>query len=209
MHILPKLPYAFDALEPHLDAKTLEVHHDKHHATYVAKLNEALEKHSALRDVPVEELLRDLAKVPKEILAAVKNHGGGHASHTLFWNIMAPNKGGEPTGGFALKIDEAFGSFAAFREMFTKATLGIFGSGWTWLVVDKDGKMSIMALPNQDNPLSVGFTPIMNCDAWEHAYYLKFQNRRPEYVEVWWNVVNWDAVNENYRAAIRSLGKQY
>ena len=207
MHTLPKLLYAFDALEPHLDARTLEVHHDKHHAIYVAKLNEAMEKHSALKDKPVEELLRDLAAVPEDIRAAVKNHGGGHASHTLFWSIMAPQKGGEPMGGFALKMEETFGSFAAFRETFTKATLGIFGSGWTWLVVDKEGKMSILALPNQDNPLSAGFTPIMNCDAWEHAYYLKFQNRRPEYVEAWWNVVNWDAVNEHYRDAMRRLVK--
>lgn len=199
-HELPALPYAFDALEPHIDAQTMEIHHGRHHATYVNNLNAALEGHEALQQKTVEELISDLNSVPESIRTAVRNNGGGHANHTLFWEIMSPNGGGQPTGELANAINETFGSFEKFQEEFTKAALGRFGSGWAWLVVD-GGKLAVISTANQDNPLMEGKTPILGLDVWEHAYYLKYQNRRPDYVKAWWNVVNWDAVNQRYLKA--------
>jgi len=199
-HELPALPYAFDALEPYIDAQTMEIHHGRHHATYVNNLNAALEGHVELQQKSVEELISDLNSVPESIRTAVRNNGGGHANHTLFWEIMSPNGGGEPTGALAEAINETFGSFEKFKEEFTKAALGRFGSGWAWLVVD-GGKLAVTSTPNQDNPLMEGKTPILGLDVWEHAYYLKYQNKRPDYVNAWWNVVNWNAVNERYLKA--------
>ena len=199
-HTLPKLPYAYDALEPHIDARTMEIHHTKHHQGYVNKLNAALEKHPNLQDKPVEDLLKDLKNIPEEIRTAVTNNGGGHANHSLFWQLMASNAGGTPTGPVADSIAEAFGSFDAFKETFGKAALGRFGSGWAWLVLD-DGKLSIISTANQDSPLSQGKTPLLGLDVWEHAYYLKYQNKRPDYVNAWWNVVNWKKVEELLKSA--------
>lgn len=199
-HELPALPYAYNALEPHIDALTMEIHHSRHHATYVNNLNAALEGHPELQEKSVEDLLRNLNEVPESIRTAVRNNGGGHANHTLFWEIMSPNGGGQPTGELANAINETFGSFEKFQEEFTKAALGRFGSGWAWLVVD-GGKLAVMSTANQDNPLMEGKTPILGLDVWEHAYYLKYQNRRPDYVKAWWNVVNWDAVNQRYLKA--------
>ncbi|MFO7264244.1 MAG: superoxide dismutase [Bacillaceae bacterium G1] len=199
-HELPALPYAYDALEPHIDAQTMEIHHSRHHATYVNNLNAALEGHEALQQKTVEELISDLNSVPESIRTAVRNNGGGHANHTLFWEIMGPNGGGKPTGALADAINETFGSFEKFQEEFTKAAVGRFGSGWAWLVLD-GGKLAIMSTPNQDNPLMEGKIPILGIDVWEHAYYLKYQNRRPDYIKAWWNVVNWDAVNQRYLKA--------
>jgi len=199
-HELPALPYAYDALEPHIDAQTMEIHHSRHHATYVNNLNAALEGHEALQQKTVEELISDLNSVPESIRTAVRNNGGGHANHTLFWEIMGPNGGGKPTGALADAINETFGSFEKFQEEFTKAAVGRFGSGWAWLVLD-GGKLAIMSTPNQDNPLMEGKIPILGIDVWEHAYYLKYQNRRPDYIAAWWNVVNWDAVNQRYLKA--------
>lgn len=199
-HELPALPYAFDALEPYIDAQTMEIHHGRHHATYVNNLNAALEGHEALQQKSVEELISDLNSVPESIRTAVRNNGGGHANHTLFWEIMSPNGGGAPTGALADAINETFGSFEKFKEEFTKAAVGRFGSGWAWLVLD-GGKLAVMSTPNQDNPLMEGKTPILGLDVWEHAYYLKYQNKRPDYINAWWNVVNWDAVNERYLKA--------
>lgn len=199
-HELPALPYAYDALEPHIDAQTMEIHHSRHHATYVNNLNAALEGHEALQQKTVEELISDLNSVPESIRTAVRNNGGGHANHTLFWEIMGPNGGGKPTGALADAINETFGSFEKFQEEFTKAAVGRFGSGWAWLVLD-GGKLAIMSTANQDNPLMEGKIPILGIDVWEHAYYLKYQNRRPDYIKAWWNVVNWDAVNQRYLKA--------
>jgi len=193
MHTVPSLAYAFDALEPHIDAKTMEIHHDKHHATYVAKLNAALEGHADLAAKPLEELLRGIDSLPEGVRSAVKNHGGGHANHTLFWEIMAPNAGGSPSGKLAEAIERDFGSFAAFQEKLTNAAANQFGSGWGWLVAS-GGKLEVLARPNQDSPLMEGKTPLLGVDVWEHAYYLKYQNRRPDYLTAWWNVVNWPAV---------------
>jgi Fe-Mn family superoxide dismutase len=200
MHELPPLPYAFDALEPHIDARTMEIHHDKHHATYVSKLNDALKDQPGLQGKPVEELLRDINGVPEAIRNAVRNHGGGHANHTLFWEIMTPNGGGTPSGDVASAIGEAFGSFESFKEKLTNAAANQFGSGWGWLVVS-DGKLDVIARPNQDSPLMEGKTPLLGVDVWEHAYYLKYQNRRPDYLAAWWNTVNWRAVEERFRRA--------
>ena len=200
MHTVPSLAYAFDALEPHIDAKTMEIHHDKHHATYVAKLNAALEGHSDLAAKPLEELLRGIDSLPESVRGAVKNHGGGHANHTLFWEIMAPHAGGSPSGKLAEAIERDFGSFAAFQEKLTNAAANQFGSGWGWLVAS-GGKLEVLARPNQDSPVSDGQTPLLGNDVWEHAYYLKYQNRRPEYLKAWWNVVNWPKVAERYAAA--------
>jgi len=193
MHTVPSLAYAFDALEPHIDAKTMEIHHDKHHATYVAKLNAALEGHADLAAKPLEELLRGIDSLPEGVRSAVKNHGGGHANHTLFWEIMAPHAGGSPSGKLAEAIERDFGSFAAFQEKLTNAAANQFGSGWGWLVAS-GGKLEVLARPNQDSPLIEGKTPLLGVDVWEHAYYLKYQNRRPDYLTAWWNVVNWPAV---------------
>jgi Fe-Mn family superoxide dismutase len=196
MFELSKLSYSYNALEPYIDARTLEVHHSKHHATYVAKLNEALEKVPELQNKTIEELLASLDTIPESIHTAVKNHGGGHYNHSVFWSILKPNGGSEPTGELAKIVARDFGDFAKFREIFTKAAVGLFGSGWIWLVADGSGKLSIITTPNQESPISQGLKPLLTLDVWEHAYYLKFQNRRAEYVEAWWNVINWDEVVE-------------
>ncbi|HVU28246.1 MAG TPA: superoxide dismutase [Verrucomicrobiae bacterium] len=195
---LPPLPYAYDALEPHIDAKTMHIHHDKHHAAYIANLNKAVAEISSLETKSVEELLKDLNVVPESIRTTVRNNGGGHYNHSLFWQMMKPNGGGEPSGELAKAIDVAFGNFSTFKENFSKAALGQFGSGWAWLVIDADKKLSIVPTPNQDTPLSSGKTPLLGLDVWEHAYYLKYQNKRADYVAAWWNVVNWDFVAERY-----------
>lgn len=200
-HTLPALPYVFDALEPHIDAATMHVHHGKHHQTYVDKLNAALEGHPALAAKSLEELLQGMTEVPEGIRAAVRNHGGGHANHSVFWTNMAPRAGGDPTGKLADALTQAFGSVAAFREEFTKAATGVFGSGWAWLVADGTG-VKLVTRPNQDSPLMDGLTPLLGLDVWEHAYYLKYQNRRPDYVKAWWNVVSWENVAQRFQEAI-------
>ena len=192
-HTLPDLPYAFDTLEPTIDARTMEIHHGKHHAAYVNNLNAALEGHENLQGLSVEELLRGIDQVPNDIRTAVRNHGGGHANHSLFWTVMSPG-GGEPAGELLTAIEGRFGSVDGFREVFTKAAMGRFGSGWAWIVAD-GGALSITSTPNQDNPLMDGRQAILGLDVWEHAYYLNYQNRRPDYISAWWNVVNWAAVN--------------
>lgn len=199
-HVLPNLPYGYDALEPHIDARTMEIHHSKHHAGYVAKLNGALEKHPDLQGKAVEELIADVASVPEGIRTAVRNNGGGHANHSLFWTLMGPNGGGTPGGNLGDAIKSAFGSFDTFKQQFSDAAATRFGSGWAWLVVD-GGKMAVTSTPNQDSPLMDGKTPILGLDVWEHAYYLKYQNRRPEYIAAWWNVVNWDEVAKQFDRA--------
>lgn len=198
---LPALPYATNALEPHIDARTMEIHHGKHHNAYVTNLNKALEAHPDLQSKSIEELLTSLDSLPEAIRGAVRNNGGGHYNHTMFWQIMAPGKGGEPTGELADAINAAFGSFAAFKEKFAAAGVGRFGSGWAWLIADKGGAVSITSTPNQDNPISEGKTAILGLDVWEHAYYLNYQNRRPDYIAAWWNTVNWDEVAKRYAAA--------
>lgn len=195
------LPYDYGALEPHIDARTMEIHYSKHHATYVAKLNAALEGHSDLQSKSIEDLLRSINSVPESIRTAVRNNGGGHANHTLFWQIMGPNKGGQPSGDLAAAINSAFGSFDDFKSKFADAAANRFGSGWAWLLANKDGSVSITSTPNQDSPLMDGQNPILGLDVWEHAYYLLYQNRRPDYITAWWNVVNWDKVAELYQAA--------
>ncbi|MEA2684109.1 MAG: superoxide dismutase, Fe-Mn family [Chloroflexota bacterium] len=197
---LPKLPYGYDALEPHFDAQTMEIHHTKHHQTYVDKLNAALEGHAVPEGESVEDLLRNIGKVPDGIKTAVTNHGGGHANHSLWWKILAKDAGGEPDGDVADGIKDAFGDFNAFKEKFNAAAANHFGSGWAWVVVD-GGKLAVISLPNQNSPLMDGKTPIMGIDVWEHAYYLKYQNRRPEYIAAFWNLINWDQVNENLKGA--------
>ncbi|NDJ61333.1 MAG: superoxide dismutase [Chloroflexi bacterium] len=197
---LPALAYANNALEPHIDAKTMEIHHDKHHGTYVTKLNAALEGHADLQSKSIEALLGDLNAVPEDIRTAVRNNGGGHANHTLFWAIMTPGGSTEPTGDLATAINSAFGSFDDFKTQFAAAATGRFGSGWAWLIVD-GGALAITSTPNQDTPLMDGKTPLLGLDVWEHAYYLNYQNRRPDYIAAWWNVVNWDEVGKNYAAA--------
>ena len=197
---LPALPYDKSALEPHIDAMTMEIHHDKHHAAYVNNLNKALENQSDLQNMSIEELLRNINSVPENIRTAVRNNGGGHANHSLFWNILSPNGGGQPTGELANAINAAFGSFDDFKSQFKTAATGRFGSGWAWLIVAPDGSVSITSTANQDSPLMEGQTPILGLDVWEHAYYLKYQNRRPDYVDAWWNAVNWDEVARRYAA---------
>lgn len=199
-HELPPLPYAHDALEPHIDTQTMQIHHGKHHAAYVANLNKALESAPDLQGKSAEDLIRNLAAVPEGIRTAVRNNGGGHVNHTLFWSLMAPNAGGAPAGALAEAITAAFGSFDEFKAKFEAAGLGRFGSGWAWLVV-KGGKLEIMSTANQDNPIMDGLTAILGVDVWEHAYYLKYQNRRADYLKAWWNVVNWTAVAKLYEAA--------
>ena len=193
-HELPPLPYAYNALEPHIDEQTMRIHHDKHHAAYVKNLNAALEKHPALQGKGLDDLVRDLASVPEDIRTAVRNNGGGHWNHSLFWQVMGPNAGGAPTGKVADAITSSFGSFDGLKEQFAKAAMGRFGSGWAWIVAD-GGALSITSTPNQDNPLMEGQRAILGLDVWEHAYYLNYQNRRPDYISAWWNVVNWAAVN--------------
>ena len=198
---LPSLPYPEDALEPHIDARTMSIHHDKHHAAYTNNLNSALEGHADLAGKSIEALLGDLNAVPEAIRTAVRNNGGGYANHNLFWEIMAPGGGGEPTGDLAAAINDAFGSFTAFKEQFAKAATTRFGSGWAWLYVGQGGKLAVGSTPNQDTPLMEGNTPVLGLDVWEHAYYLNYQNRRPDYITAWWNVVNWNAVAKRYAAA--------
>ncbi|EIA3841631.1 superoxide dismutase [Listeria monocytogenes] len=197
---LPKLPYTYDALEPNFDKETMEIHYTKHHNTYVTKLNEAVAGHPELASKSAEELVTNLDSVPEDIRGAVRNHGGGHANHTLFWSILSPNGGGAPTGNLKAAIESEFGTFDEFKEKFNAAAAARFGSGWAWLVVN-DGKLEIVSTANQDSPLSDGKTPVLGLDVWEHAYYLKFQNRRPEYIDTFWNVINWDEANKRFDAA--------
>ncbi len=194
-HTLPPLPYALDALEPHIDAKTMEIHHGKHHQAYVNNLNAALEKHADLQSKSAEDLIKHLSTVPEDIRAAVRNNGGGHVNHTMFWQIMGPAGNEGPHGRIADAITSSFGSFAAFKEQFAKAAVGRFGSGWAW-VIDAGGKLAIESTANQDNPMMDGKKPVFGLDVWEHAYYLKYQNRRPDYISAWWNVVNWTEINK-------------
>ncbi len=191
---LPALPYAKDALEPHIDATTMEIHHGKHHQTYITKLNAALEGHPDLAAKSIEDLIADIDALPESVRAAVRNNGGGHANHSLFWKLMAPNAGGQPTGALASTIESTFGSFNAFKEKFEAAGANRFGSGWAWLIKNKEGSLEITSTPNQDSPLMSGDTPLLGCDVWEHAYYLNYQNRRPDYLKAFWNVVNWSEV---------------
>ncbi len=200
MFEVPALPYAFDALEPHIDAQTMQIHHDKHHAAYVSKLNGAVEGQPDLQNKSVEELLRGIDSIPESIRGAVRNHGGGHANHSLFWEIMGPNGGGNPSGDLTAAIDRDLGGFASFKEKLTNAAANQFGSGWGWLVAS-GGKLDVIARPNQDSPLMEGKTPLLGVDVWEHAYYLRYQNRRPDYLAAWWNTINWDAVADRYRRA--------
>lgn len=199
-YTLPDLPYAFDALDPHIDARTMEIHHDKHHAAYVAKVNAALEG-SDLGDQSIEDLCRNIEGVPENIRTAVRNNGGGHANHALFWTIMGPGGGSQPSGPLADAIGAELSGFDSFKEAFGTAAATRFGSGWAWLSVDSSGKLVVGSTPNQDNPYMAGGTPILGLDVWEHAYYLNYQNRRPDYIAAFWNVVNWDAVAERYAAA--------
>ncbi|MBK8989397.1 MAG: superoxide dismutase [Chloroflexi bacterium] len=198
---LPALVYAHDALEPHIDSRTMQIHHGKHHAAYTNNLNAALEGHADLADKSIEALLADLDSVPESIRTAVRNNGGGFANHNLFWEIMSPDGGGEPDGELAAAINDTFGSFDEFKAAFAKAAATRFGSGWAWLYVNGSGNLAISSTPNQDTPLMDGNTPILGLDVWEHAYYLHYQNRRPDYVTAWWNVVNWQVVAANYAAA--------
>jgi superoxide dismutase, Fe-Mn family len=197
-HEVPELPYAYNALEPHIDEQTMRVHHDKHHAAYVNNLNAALEKAPELKQKSVDDLVRGINSVPEEIRTAVRNNGGGHVNHTMFWEIMGPGKGGAPTGKVGDAITSSFGSFDTFKEQFAKAGVGRFGSGWAWLI-DAGGKLAIESSANQDSPLMEGKKAILGLDVWEHAYYLKYQNRRPDYITAWWNVVNWDEVNKRFK----------
>jgi len=198
-YTVPPLPYAYDALEPHIDKATMEVHHDKHHQAYVDKVNAALEG-TQLADAPIESVLEDLGQVPEEKRTAVRNNGGGHYNHTLFWESMSQDAGGEPGGELAAAINSAFGSFADFRAKLKEAGVNQFGSGWAWLVRDGSA-LAVVGSPNQDNPISAGKTPLLGVDVWEHAYYLKYQNRRPDYIDAWWNVVDWAKVAERFSAA--------
>jgi Fe-Mn family superoxide dismutase len=197
-HSLPPLPYDYNALEPHIDEQTMRIHHDKHHGAYVTNLNAALEKHPELQNKSVEDLLKSINTMPEDIRTAVRNNGGGHANHTMFWEIMGPKKGGAPTGAIADAINSAFGSFDTFKAQVNDAGAKRFGSGWAWLI-DAGGKLVIESTANQDSPLMEGKRPILGVDVWEHAYYLKYQNRRADYLAAWWNVVNWDAVNKRFR----------
>ena len=195
---LPDLGYAYDALEPHIDARTMEIHHTKHHQAYTNNLNAALEKHPDLQSRSVEDLLREIARVPEEIRTAVRNNGGGYLNHNLFWEVMAPGGATRPTGKVAGAIDQTFGSFEAFKEQFDKAATTRFGSGWAWLARAESGKLHVFSSANQDSPLMEGHVPVLGLDVWEHAYYLNYQNRRPDYIQAWWNVVNWDAVEARF-----------
>jgi Fe-Mn family superoxide dismutase len=197
---LPPLPYSFDALEPYIDAKTMEIHHDKHHNAYVTNLNKALESSADLQKLSIEELVAQLGKVPENIRTAVRNNGGGHLNHSMFWKLMKKGGGGEPSGDLAGAIKGAFGSFADFKTKFVQAATTRFGSGWAWLLV-KDGKLVVESTPNQDNPIMDGGKGVLGLDVWEHAYYLKYQNKRPDYIEAWWNVVNWAQAADNFAAA--------
>ena len=195
---LPPLPYDYSALEPYIDTQTMQIHHDKHHQAYVTNVNNALQGHDQLASMSVDDLLRNIHQVPESIRTAVRNNAGGHSNHSMFWNIMKPNGGGEPTGDLASAIQQAFGSFDAFKTAFNDAGVKRFGSGWAWLVLDSGGKLKVISTANQDSPLMEGLYPVLGNDVWEHAYYLKYQNRRPEYLNAWWNVVNWDEVARRY-----------
>lgn len=197
---LPPLPYAYDALEPYIDTQTMQLHHDKHHATYVTNLNNALKGHD-FENLPVEQVIRRLNEVPEGVRTAVRNNGGGHLNHSMFWQIMKPNGGGQPAGELASAITSTFGSFDAFKTAFNDAGVKRFGSGWAWLVADRSGKLQVISTANQDSPFIDGLYPVMGNDVWEHAYYLKYQNRRPEYLGAWWNVVNWDEIAKRYAQA--------
>jgi len=199
-YTVPPLPYSFDALEPYIDAKTMEIHHDKHHAAYVTNLNKALEGHTDLQSLSVEQLLAQINKVPENIRTAVRNNGGGHMNHSMFWKVMKKGGGGEPTGDLSGAIQSAFGSFADFKTKFNQAATTRFGSGWAWLLV-REGKVAIESSANQDNPIMEGVKVVFGLDVWEHAYYLKYQNRRPDYIEAWWNTINWAQVADNYAEA--------
>lgn len=200
-HVLPDLPYSYDALEPSIDARTMEIHHGKHHQGYVNNLNAALENHPELQEKSVEDLISDLNSIPENIRNAVRNNGGGHANHSLFWPCMGPDGVGTPEGELADAINSAFGSFDDFKDQFSKAAATRFGSGWAWLCVDNNGDLVVTSTPNQDNPISEGLKPVLGLDVWEHAYYLNYQNRRPDYVSSWWNVVNWNQVAQNFSSA--------
>lgn len=199
-YTLPPLPYAYNALEPHIDAKTMEIHHTKHHQGYINNANNALKEHPDLEKLSVEDLIKDLSKVPEAIRTVLRNNAGGHANHSLFWTVMAPKAGGEPTGDVAAAINAAFGSFATFKEKFAATATSRFGSGWAWLVAS-GGKVEVISTPNQDSPLMEGKTPILGLDVWEHAYYLNYQNRRPDYITAFWNVINWPEVAKRLAAA--------
>jgi Fe-Mn family superoxide dismutase len=203
IYTLPPLPYAYDALEPHIDARTMEIHHNKHHQAYIDNLNAALAKHPEIAETPLYELLSNIDKVPQDIRTAVQNNGGGHYNHTFFWPIMSPNGGGQPKGQLADEIKKTFGSFEAFQEKFNAAAKSVFGSGWAWLGINKNGQLEIISMPNQNAPLMLGMKPILGLDVWEHAYYLKYQNKRPDYITAWWNVVNWDQVAEHYELIVK------
>ncbi len=200
---VPALPYDYNALEPYIDEETMHLHHDKHHAAYVNNLNAALEKHPELQSKSAEDLLKELNSVPEDIRTAVRNNGGGHVNHSMFWQIMGPGGGGEPSGAIANAITQAFGSFQALQQQFNDAGAKRFGSGWAWLVRGRDGKLQVISTANQDSPLSDGQYPILGNDVWEHAYYLKYQNRRPEYLSAWWNVVNWAEINKRFEQPTR------
>lgn len=199
-YTVPALPYPYNALEPHISARTMEFHHDKHHVAYVTNLNNALKEHPEHQGKPIEELIAQLDKLPESIRTTVRNNGGGHANHSLFWTIMKPGGGGEPTGELADRIKNELGGFAAFKDAFSKAAATRFGSGWAWLVIGKDGKLAVTSTLNQDNPVMEGLKPVMGLDVWEHSYYLDYQNRRPDYIAAWWNTVDWDAVNKRLTA---------
>lgn len=203
VYTLPPLPYNYDALEPYIDAETMRFHHDKHHATYTKNLNMAIAPYPELKTKTPEELLQNIDTLPENIRVSVRNNGGGYVNHSIFWNIMGPGKGGEPTGAIAKAISDTFGSFAAFKEQFNKAGNDRFGSGWVWLALDPGKALKIVSLPNQDSPISQGMYPIMGNDVWEHAYYLKYRNNRVDYLNNWWNVVNWEEVNKRYEAGIK------
>src|SRR5687768_357399 len=198
---LPPLPYPKEALEPHIDAQTMEIHHGKHHATYVTNLNKAVTGKGDLENKSIEDLISNMNAIPEDIRGVVRNNGGGHANHSLFWRIMGPKAGGAPTGKLGDEIKATFGSFETFKEKLEAAGTGRFGSGWAWLIVNKSGKLEIVSTPNQDNPLMDGNKPVLGVDVWEHAYYLKYQNKRADYLKAWWNVVNWNEVNKIYEAA--------
>jgi superoxide dismutase, Fe-Mn family len=197
---LPPLPYDYKALEPYIDAQTMQLHHDKHHAAYVTNLNKALEKHPELKDKTLEELVKTLDQIPEDIRGIIRNNGGGHYNHSMFWSIMSPNSGGKPKGKLAAAIDSNFGDFEKFQQAFEAAGVSRFGSGWVWLVKTTQGKLEIVTTPNQDTPLAGGAFPVMGNDMWEHAYYLQYQNRRPEYLKAWWNVVNWPEIGKRFEA---------
>ncbi|POZ89085.1 MULTISPECIES: superoxide dismutase [Petrotoga] len=200
---LPKLSYPYDALEPYIDATTMEIHHTKHHGGYVKNLNAALEKYPEWASKSIEDILKDLDNIPADIRTTVRNNGGGHYNHSIFWTIMGPNGGGKPSGKLAENINKTFGSFDKFKEEFSNAAATRFGSGWAWLVLDNYGHLSILSTPNQDNPITYSLKPLLGLDVWEHGYYLKYQNRRPEYIQAWWNIVNWEEVNKRYEMLVK------